>query len=134
MAHHIVEHAAALQRAAPEPRHVRTAVLFGGAGKIRPAGCRSAARPQQCMAGLYLRCKDLVLEVPECNAGGFERSSDLRGFGDGTCEWLLARDSAQCARAALERMHDLFEVLDARMVWTGDPERIDRRIRNHIAD
>ena len=63
VAHHVVEHAAALQLAAPEPRHVRTAVLLGRAREIRTAGRRRAARPEQRRARLDLRREDLVLEI-----------------------------------------------------------------------
>ena len=61
--HHVVEHAAALQLAAPEPRHVRTAVLLRGAREIRPARRRRAARPEQLAPRFDLRREDLILEI-----------------------------------------------------------------------
>ena len=46
VAHHVVEHAATLQPAAPEPRRVRPAVLLGGAREVRPAGEPGARAPR----------------------------------------------------------------------------------------
>src|SRR5258708_14440161 len=64
VAHHVVEHAAALQLALPEPRRVRSAVLLGGAREVGAAGELRAARPQQIATGLDLGRKNLVLEIP----------------------------------------------------------------------
>src|SRR5574341_1404288 len=43
MAHHVVQHPAPLQLPAPEPGHVRSAVLFGGAREVGAAGPRRTA-------------------------------------------------------------------------------------------
>ena len=50
VAHHVVEHAAALQLAAPEPRRVRAAVLLGRAGEVGPAGGRARRAPRAARA------------------------------------------------------------------------------------
>ena len=64
VAHHVVQDAAALQRAVPEPRHVRAAVLFGRARQVRAAGDRCAARPDELAPARHRRREDLVLEIP----------------------------------------------------------------------
>ena len=70
VAHHVVEHAAALQLALPEPGHVRPAVLLGRARQVGPAGGR-ARRAPRCSSrpALDLRREDLVLQVAVSEPG-----------------------------------------------------------------
>src|SRR5204863_9132777 len=63
VAHHVVQHAAALELAAPEPRHMRPAVFLGGAREIRPSSCRGATRPCERASRFHVRREQLVLEV-----------------------------------------------------------------------
>ena len=74
VAHHVVQHAAALQLAAPEPGHVRPAVLLRRAGEIRTAGRRRAARPEQLATRFDLRREHLILEIAVRDAGAASRA------------------------------------------------------------
>ena len=64
MAHHIVQHAAALQIAAPEPRLVGAAVLFGGSRKIGTSRQRSTSIPEDLTTDINRRREDLIFEIP----------------------------------------------------------------------
>src|SRR6185437_3174341 len=118
MAHHVVQHTAALQLAAPEPWHVRAAVLFGCAREIGTSGRRRAARPEKCASRLHLRRKDLILEIAVRDARTRDEIANLLRLGDVARQRLLAGDAAELALAALDRVHDLFDVLDARVIRT----------------
>ena len=63
VAHHVVEHTAALQIALPEPRRVRPAVLLGRAREIRTTRRRGAARPEERASRLDVRREELILEI-----------------------------------------------------------------------
>ncbi len=58
----------------------------------------------------------------------------LDRFGDVPRQRLLARDSGERAFAALDRVDDLLDVLDARVIRPGEPDRVDRRIGDHVGD
>ena len=109
-------------------------MFFSGAGKERAAGgCRSPG-PQERAAAFHPRREDLVLQIAVRDADAFDQLSDALRFGDGTRQRLFAGDAAQRPLATFERVDDLLDVLDARVIGTGEPERIDRRIRDQFAD
>ena len=56
------------------------------------------------------------------------------GLGDGTRQGFFARDAAQRPAARLERVDDLLYILHPRVIGAGQPERVDRGIRDEIAD
>src|SRR6266516_1611467 len=64
MAHHIVQHAAALQIAAPEPLLVGAAVLFGGSRKIGTSRQRSTSIPDDLATDINRRREELIFEIP----------------------------------------------------------------------
>src|SRR3954466_15547377 len=134
MAHHVVEHAATLQLALPEPRHVRSAVLLGRAGQIWASRRRGAARPEQHATALHVWREDLVLEIAGREPDALHQLVDLLRFGDVAREWLLAGDAPEIALAALHRLDDLLDVLDAGVIGPGEPDRIDVRVGNHVGD
>src|SRR5690606_12390281 len=49
-------------------------------------------------------------------------------------ERLLAGEALQLAPAALDRVDDLLDVLDTAVVRAGEPDRLDRRVRDHVGD
>src|ERR1019366_7716259 len=100
VAEHIVENATALQHAVPEPRRVRAAVLLGGARELRAAGSRHAARPEQFLPGLDVRCEQLVLQVSRRNADALHELDYLLRLRHGPAERLLAGDALERALAA----------------------------------
>ena len=59
---------------------------------------------------------------------------DALRFGDVSRQRLLARDALERSLAALDRVDDLFDVLDARLIRSGQPDRVDRRIGDHVGD
>ena len=133
VAGHVVQHPAALQVAAPEPRPVGAAVLLGGAGQVRPAGEGGAAMPQQLAPPGDGRREDLVLQVAVGEAGlGRERTHPLR-LGDGAGKGLLAGHPTQ-RRSRTHGGHHRFQVLDARVVRPAQPDRIDGRVGGHRLD
>jgi hypothetical protein len=86
------------------------------------------------MARLNLRREDLVLQVAMRDTGALDQPNDVRSLGDGARQRLLAGNAAQSPLAGLERVDDLLDVLDPRMIRAGQPEGVDRRIRDEIAD
>ncbi len=132
--HHVVEHTTALQVATPEPRHVRTTVLFCCACEIWTSSGRRAARPDQRSAGLDLRGEQLVLQVAVHQSNALDELEDLCGFGDVAGEWLFACDCLESSPATLNRVDDFLDVLDAREVGAEQPDRVDRGIGDHVGD
>jgi hypothetical protein len=125
VAHHVVEHPAALLVAAPEPRRVRPGVLLGGAREVGPAGEPRAALPQQLPPVLDVRAEELVLEVAVRESGAPHQREQVLGLGHGARERLLARHAPQRAAPALDRVDERLDVLDARVVGPADPDRVD---------
>ncbi len=135
VAHHVVEHAAALQLAAPEPRHVRPAVLLGRAREIRTSRRRRAARPEQLAPRFDLRREDLVLEIAVRESRRASRARATR-FASAT---FRASGFSQAMPASVPfplsiACDDLLDVLDARVIRPGEPDRVDRRIGDHVGD
>ncbi len=134
MAHHVVEHAAALQLALPEPGHVRPAVLLGGAGQIRAPGERGAAGPDQMPPVLHLRREQLVLQISGVEPHALHERVHLLRFGHVAGQRLLAGEPPQrSARPRSIVLDDLLDVLDAGVVGAAQPEGVDFGIGHHRA-
>src|SRR5258708_26198204 len=134
MTHHVVEYTAALLRALPEPRHVRTAMLFGSAREIRPPGERGASRPDQLLAARDIRSKELILHITGIESRTFCETRNRFCLGDISRERLLACETAQFPTAIANRSDDFFHVRDARRVWSTKPDGIDAWICDHVAN
>ena len=134
VAHHVVEHAAALQLALPEPWRMWAAVLLGRAREVgSPRRCR-AARPEQGAPRLHVRREQLILQIARHEADARREIAHLARLGHVTRERLLAGEPAQRAAATLDRVHDRLDVLHARLVRSAEPERVDGWIRHHLLD
>ena len=134
MTHQIMQSSAALLVCAPEPRRMGPAMFFCGASEIRSAGRRGPAAPQQFASGMKVRREHLVLEVAMHQADSLDQLGHAFCFGESSCKGFFASDPPQGSLAALERLDDLFDVLDPRMIRAGQPDRIDGRIRHHVAN
>src|SRR4051812_48341165 len=82
VAHHVVEHTAALEITAPEPRHVRSAVFFRGPGEIWPTSRRRTAGPEKVPSRFDLRREDLILEIALLDANALHELHHAFRFGD----------------------------------------------------
>src|SRR5690606_8706015 len=134
VAHHVIQHAAALQIASPEPGRMRTAVLLGGARQIRPAGETRSPSPDAAPTLLHVRREKLILEVSMLQAGPLDQPGDLERFGDRTGQWLLAGDASQGAPVALDGVDQLLDVVDAGVIGAAEPDRLDAWIGDHGRD
>src|SRR5688572_15665533 len=114
--HHVIENASTLERALPEPRHVRSAVLFGGARQIRAPRERGTSCPDELLPACDLRRKELILEVAGVESNARRESRNFFCLGDVAGEWFLAREPAKRSSAVGNRGDDLFHVGDARLV------------------
>ena len=116
VAHHVVEHAAALQ--SPCQNHGMCGPLCSSAARARygrpvvaAPRAQSSSRP-----GFDLRREELVLEVAVLEPDALHQLGDLLRLGDVARERLLAGDAVQRPAPALDRVDDLLDVLDARLV------------------
>src|ERR1051326_6409658 len=100
MTHYVVQHAATLQVATPEPRLVRTAVFFGGTRQIRPSGDGNTSRPDDFAAGYDRGSEQLILQIAMRDAILFNQLEHPLRFGNISCQWFLARDTFEPALAA----------------------------------
>src|SRR5690606_24240914 len=113
---------------------VRAAVLLGCAREIRPAGDGRAAGPDELAARLDLRREQLVLEVAAIELHALHQLCDAFRLGDVPSERLLACDAAQRTLPCPYGLDDLLDVLDACAVRTAQPDRVDARVGDHLAD
>src|SRR5207249_5415083 len=111
-----------------EPRHVRPAVLLGGAGEIGAARERRPAGPGDRSPLGDRRRERLVLEIAVGDAGLLYELGDAFRFGDVPGERLLAGGALELSLAARDRVRDLLHVLDPGEVWPGPPHRVHRGI------
>ena len=109
-------------------------MLFGSARQIGTTGERSTARPNEFSSTNDVGRKELVLQVASIEANAFDQIDDLLCLGDVSRQRLLAGEAAQRAGPGPDRVDDLFDVRDARVIWSTQPQRIDRRIRNHVSN
>ena len=109
--HHVVEYAAPLEVALPEPRPMRPTVLFGGTGEVRSPGERGAAGPEDGATVLDLRREDLILEVPVIECGSLHESGDVHRLRDIAGQRLLARDAHEPPESVLHGVDDGLDIL-----------------------
>src|SRR2546423_203847 len=102
--HHVIEHATTLELAAPEPGHVRTAMLFGRAGEIWAAGGGGPARPEERVSRFDLRRENLILEITVLDADLLRQLENFLRLGNVPSERLLAGDAFQLTFAAVYRV------------------------------
>src|SRR6185437_3098771 len=93
MTGHVGKDAAALPLRLPEPRHVRPAMLLGGARQIRAAADRDGAAPHDVLAALDCARKHLVLEIAVHQLGVFGEAQHFPRLGKSATERLFARDA-----------------------------------------
>ena len=134
MAHHVVQHAPALELPLPEPGRVRAAVLLRGARQVRPAGEGGAARPEQGAPRLDLWSEELILQVSGLQLGFRRQRRYFSRLAHVSGQRLLAGNTLELALAALDRIGDLLHVLDPRVVGTREPDGVDRGIGDHRRD
>ena len=68
MAHHVVQHATALQITAPKPWLVGAAVLFGRSRKIGTSRQRNTSIPDDLTTDINRRREELIFELPMAQA------------------------------------------------------------------
>src|SRR2546423_5557920 len=134
MAHHVVEHAPALQRSLPEPGHVWSAVLLRGPSEVRTSRQRRSARPHQLTSTRDVGREELILEVARVEAYTLDHLDNLFRFGNVARQRLLASEPTQRTSTALDRIDDFLDVGEASMVRPAEPERVDSRVSDHIAN
>ena len=135
VAHHVVEHAAALQlaaartracadRCAPRPRARGTAARSSPRrapravrARSRPAARRPGSRGSRAAARRASRARAPRFASATLRASGFSQAMPLS---------VPLPRSIAC--------DDLLDVLDARVVRAGEPDRVDRRIGDHVGD
>jgi hypothetical protein len=86
------------------------------------------------MPRLDLRGEHLVLEVSGRHADFLREADDFLRFGDVAGERFLASDAEELTPSAFDGVGDLLEVLDAGLIRAGDPDGVDVRVGNHVAD
>ncbi len=134
VAHHVVEDPATLQPAAPEPRRMRPAVLLRRARQIRSPRELCPAGPEQRPSRLHLRREELVLEIPRLEPRPPCQRRHLLRLGDIPRQRLLAGEPDQLTPPALDGVDDLLHVLDAGVIGSTEPDRVDTGIGHHRLD
>src|SRR5206468_12638607 len=134
VAHHVVQHAAALQRALPEPRLVRTTMFLGGAREVGTARECDASLPDDLAAGCDGRRKNLILEISMEQAGALNQFKNSLSFRDISSQRLLARQTLQRSPALFNGVDDLFNIFNSSVIWAAKPDGINGRIGHHIRD
>src|SRR2546426_9660190 len=115
MAHHVVQHAAALQVTTPEPRFVRTAMFFCRPGKIRTPREGNPSIPDDLSPDLYGRREELILEIPVAETGSFDQFQNPLRLSDIPGERFFARQAVESSTAALDRTYELFYIFHRRV-------------------
>src|SRR5262245_50166318 len=119
VAHHVVQHASALQVTAPKPRLVRTAMFLGSPRQIRPAREGYASRPNDVAPGRNRRREELIFKISMANAGFFNQLEDPLRLSDIPCKRFLAGNTFERSAALFNRRNDLIDILDACVIWTA---------------
>jgi hypothetical protein len=86
------------------------------------------------VAGLHLRREHLILEVAVRDSCALDQTHDVRGLCDGARGRLLACDAAQSPRPDSSACTISLYVGYPRLIGTGQPQGIDCRIGDQIAD
>src|SRR5439155_860207 len=116
VAHHVVQHAAALQVAAPKPRLVRTTMLLRGPRQIRSPGDGDASGPDDIAAGRNRWRKELIFEVSMAKADSVNTLDDPLRLTNISCERFLAGHAFKRTPTLFNRRHDLFDIFDTRVI------------------
>src|SRR5688572_3390746 len=109
-------------------------MFLGCAGEVGTPCRGCAACPQQLLACLDVRREELVLEIAGFHANATDHEVHALRFGNIARERLLTRDALQLTAAAMNRIDDLLDVLDARMVRAAQPDRVDVLVHHHFGD
>ena len=121
--------------AAPEPRHVRPAVLFRGAREVGPSRRRRAARPEQLASQFRpaarrpgSRDSRARSRCASRDRATFFASATLRasGFSQAMPASVPFPLSIACTISSTFSMRAWF--------GPGEPDRVDRRIGDHVGD
>jgi hypothetical protein len=75
---------------------------------------------------LHLRREYLVLQVSVIELHPLHERGHALRLGNVAGERLLAGNPGERPSAALDRIDDLFHILDARVVRAAEPDRVDR--------
>ena len=133
MAHHVVEDAAALQRAFPEPGHVRVrcAPRPRGPGRAGRPGPRPRAQTIS-LPRVDGRGEDLVFEVAVEKIRFPGQGQHLLGFLDVPAERLFAGDADELGRSRVRTAWAISSMTShPGEVRGADPEGVDGRIGGH---
>src|SRR2546427_9943398 len=90
VAHHVIQDAAALQVAAPEPRLVRTTMFLGGPRQVRPAGEGNTSSPDDLASRRNRWREELIFEISVAEAYRFNQLEEPLRVSDISGERLLA--------------------------------------------
>ncbi|OQB50446.1 MAG: hypothetical protein BWX98_02625 [Candidatus Aminicenantes bacterium ADurb.Bin147] len=134
VAHHVVEHSAALERSFPEPRHVRAAVLLGRPSQVGRAGDGRAPGPQDLLAAGDGGGEDLVFEITVQDPGFFDEGEHPAGFLGVAAKRFFAGHAPQLGFARKDSVGDFLHDFEAGEVGGADPEGADGRISGHGRD
>src|SRR5690606_35484546 len=134
VAHHVVQHAAALHPSNPEPGRVGAAVLLGGAGQVRTAGDGGTAAPDDVVPAREPRLEELILQVSVQHAGLLDQLDGAASLLHVAGQRLLAGHADQLSLAGLEGADDLLQILNAPVIRSADPDRIDGGAEHHVRD
>ena len=88
-----------MSAALPEPRHVRAAMLLGGARQIGPTADRHGAAPHDVLAALHRAGEHLIFQIAVQELGIFGQAQHLAGFGERAPQRLFASDAYELRAA-----------------------------------
>ena len=108
--HHVVENAAPLQLSFPEPGHMRPAVLLCRPGKIGPPCQRRSTCPDELLASLDSRLKDLILQVSIQQIGFLGEFKHSPGLTDIAAKRFFTGHAEKLPFPCFQSMDDLFHV------------------------
>ena len=120
---------------APVQNHGECGPLCSSAARARYGRpVRRAARPQQFVPGLGVRREQLILEIARLQAhapGEVTHALRLRHVAR---QRFLAGESTQRSLAGADRVDDLLDILDPRLIRSTEPDGIDRGVGHHVGD
>src|SRR5213594_2737591 len=134
MAHHVVQHAAALQCAPPEPWLVWSTVFLGRSSQVWATRKRHTSVPDDVTSDGNRGGKELILEVAMADPNAAHQFQDTIRFSDISRERLLTRQTVERSAALLDRADDLLNIFHARVIGTAEPYRLNSGIRHHFGD
>ena len=113
---------------------MRTTVFLGGPRKIRPACERNTSAPNDIAACGNGRCKKLIFEISVTESDAFYQLNDSCCLSHIPRQWFFAGQTFKRSAPAFNRRHDLFDILDTRVIRPAEPDGLDFGIGNHVAD